>query len=138
MSSECNSTIERARSSIMVVSFDRASLGQTGEGHFSPIGGYDAKGDRVLILDVARFKYPPYWVSVESLYEAMKPKDSATGRSRGYFVMKRTDFDGFGVERKLEAADLPSFDEIEGRGCPLGEIAEKYKNPNFAGSELQR
>ena len=37
-------------------------LGQTGDGHFSPIGGYDAASDQVLLLDVARFKYPPHWV----------------------------------------------------------------------------
>jgi hypothetical protein len=26
----------------------------------------------VLILDVARFKYPPHWVPLEVLYEAMQ------------------------------------------------------------------
>jgi Phytochelatin synthase len=31
-------------------------LGQTGSGHFSPIAGYHAATDSVLILDVARFK----------------------------------------------------------------------------------
>ncbi|KAK9733774.1 hypothetical protein RND81_04G091300 [Saponaria officinalis] len=33
----------------------------TGSGHFSPVGGYHAGKDMVLILDVARFKYPPHW-----------------------------------------------------------------------------
>ena len=33
-------------------------LGQTGDGHWcSPVGGYDAASDQVLLLDVARFKY---------------------------------------------------------------------------------
>jgi hypothetical protein len=31
-------------------------LGQTGTGHFSPIGGFHESKDLVLIMDVARFK----------------------------------------------------------------------------------
>lgn len=41
----------------------RAKLGQSGSGHFSPIGAFDRDTDMVLIMDVARFKYPPHWVS---------------------------------------------------------------------------
>ena len=37
------------------------ALLQTGDGHFSPVAGYHAGTDSVLVLDVARFKYPPYW-----------------------------------------------------------------------------
>jgi glutathione gamma-glutamylcysteinyltransferase len=46
------------RSSFMhlVTSFSRKALGQTGDGHFSPIGAYNANRKMVLILDVARFK----------------------------------------------------------------------------------
>ena len=40
-----------------------------GDGHFSPIGGYNAREDLVLILDTARFKYPPHWVPLPMLYE---------------------------------------------------------------------
>jgi len=64
---------------IIVVSYSRSSMGQTGEGHFSPIGGYHEGRDLVLILDVARFKYPPHWVPVTSLYTAMQKADNATG-----------------------------------------------------------
>ena len=42
---------------LLAVSYSRASLGQTGSGHFSPVGGYTSlKGGMVLVLDVARFK----------------------------------------------------------------------------------
>jgi len=42
---------------LMAVSYSRASLGQTGVGHFSPVGGYTSEnGGMALILDVARFK----------------------------------------------------------------------------------
>lgn len=40
---------------VLVVSYSRRGLGQTGDGHFSPIGGYDKETDSVLILDVARY-----------------------------------------------------------------------------------
>ena len=57
---------------------------QTGTGHFSPIGGYHAGRDMVLMLDVARFKYPPHWIPLKLLWEAMDTIDEATGHRRGY------------------------------------------------------
>lgn len=57
---------------------------QTGTGHFSPIGGYHAERDMALILDVARFKYPPHWVPLGLLWEAMDTIDESTGLQRGY------------------------------------------------------
>lgn len=75
----------------LVVCFDRAGLGQTGTGHYSPIAAYDEEADMVLILDVARFKYPPYWVSVTDLFEAMVTADPCTDKSRGFFVVSTTD-----------------------------------------------
>lgn len=56
---------------------------QTGTGHFSPIGGYHAEKDMALILDVARFKYPPHWVPLSLLWEAMDTVDDASGHRRG-------------------------------------------------------
>jgi len=41
----------------------------------------------VLILDVARFKYPPHWVSLEALFEAMQPHDPSTAAPRGYLLL---------------------------------------------------
>jgi phytochelatin synthase len=73
---------------VLVVSYDRSALGQTGSGHFSPIGGYHRARDLALILDVARFKYPPHWVSVERLWQATHAIDPATGRARGWLVFQ--------------------------------------------------
>ncbi|GKV53763.1 hypothetical protein SLEP1_g60278 [Rubroshorea leprosula] len=67
----------------VVVSYHRGVFKQTGTGHFSPIGGYHAGMDMVLILDVARFKYPPHWIPLPLLWEAMNTIDEATGRYRG-------------------------------------------------------
>lgn len=44
----------------MALSYSRKTLGQTGDGHFSPIGALCEEKDMVLILDVARFKYAVY------------------------------------------------------------------------------
>lgn len=73
--------------SILVVSYNRRGLGQSGTGHFSPVGAYDAASDSVLILDTARFKYGVHWVSLPLLYEAMQSIDPDSGRSRGYIVL---------------------------------------------------
>jgi len=70
----------RTATDVVVVSYFRGALGQTGIGHFSPIGGYHPGRDLVLILDVARFKYPPHWVTVSQLYNAMTFTDSTTGQ----------------------------------------------------------
>jgi glutathione gamma-glutamylcysteinyltransferase len=70
----------------LVAAYDRAALGQTGSGHFSPLGGIHAARDLVLVLDVARFKYPPHWVPTEQLWRAMQPIDAATGRARGWLT----------------------------------------------------
>ncbi|XP_031742435.1 glutathione gamma-glutamylcysteinyltransferase 1 isoform X3 [Cucumis sativus] len=61
----------------------------TGTGHFSPIGGYHVGQDMALILDVARFKYPPHWVPIELLWKAMEHVDEATGQHRGFMLISR-------------------------------------------------
>lgn len=75
----------------LVVAYDRGALGQTGAGHFSPVGAYDPASDHVLILDVARFKYPPHWIPLAALHAAMQPHDPATGRPRGWLAVRRSD-----------------------------------------------
>lgn len=72
----------------MAISYSRKTLGQTGDGHFSPIAAMDKESNSVLMFDTARFKYPPYWVPMEVLFQSMLPLDSATGKSRGYVVLK--------------------------------------------------
>lgn len=74
----------------LVVSYNRKALHQTGTGHFSPVGGYHAGRDLALIMDSARFKYPPHWVPLETLYTAMQDVDEATGKPRGYAVLQRS------------------------------------------------
>ncbi|XP_051143617.1 glutathione gamma-glutamylcysteinyltransferase 1-like isoform X2 [Andrographis paniculata] len=73
----------------VISSYHRGAFNQTGTGHFSPIGGYHAEKDMALILDVARFKYPPHWVPVGLLWEAMNTIDESTGLHRGFMLVSR-------------------------------------------------
>ncbi len=79
----------RGPGEVIVVAYDRAALGQTGAGHFSPIAGYHAARDLVLVLDVARFKYPPHWVALARLAEATRHVDPTTGQPRGWLALRR-------------------------------------------------
>lgn len=101
----------------LVVSYSRQVLGQTGNGHFSPVGGYHRERDLILILDVARFKYPPHWVPLSLLWDALAPIDTATGKSRGYILLSKGDnfshtFYHLAVDRYQWAVIAPYFTEI--------------------------
>ena len=65
-------------------------MGQQTGGHISPLAAYDAEQDRFLILDVARYKYPPVWVTAEDLFNAMNTTDSDNeNRTRGYVLITK-------------------------------------------------
>jgi len=58
-------------------------------GHISPLGAYDGDTDKFLILDVARYKYPPVWVKAAVLFGAMNTADSDNNnRTRGYVLIE--------------------------------------------------
>lgn len=74
----------------LVSCFSRRSLGQTGTGHFAPIGGYHRDRDLVFLFDTARFKYPSHWVPISHLWDGMSQVDPATGKPRGYMILTRS------------------------------------------------
>ena len=84
-------TARRDGKEYFVATYSRAVLNQTGDGHYSPIGGYNADDDMVLVFDVARFKYPPHWVKLQLLAEAMCTKDSESGATRGYATLSKSE-----------------------------------------------
>lgn len=94
------------RGPVLAAAYSRRALGQTGDGHFSPVAGYHAGRDLALVLDVARFKYPPHWVPVTDLWAAMRPHDPATGRPRGWVTLRRRE-GGSTVLFRLSNATLP-------------------------------
>ena len=59
----------------VIVNFDRHALGQNGGGHFSPVASYSQKEDAFLIMDVAKYKYPPVWIPTERLYISLATED---------------------------------------------------------------
>jgi hypothetical protein len=67
----------------VLANYLRANLGQVGGGHWSVLAAYDAQTDHVLILDVAKYKYPPAWVSISALRGAIATMDSTSGQPRG-------------------------------------------------------
>jgi hypothetical protein len=79
----------RSGGDVLLVNYQRAELGQSESGHISPLAAYHAETDQVLILDVAAYKYPPVWVSTETLWSAMNaPLNSSTNRTRGFIVVR--------------------------------------------------
>ena len=74
----------------VVVNFSRTVLGQEGRGHFSPLAAYDEKSDRFLLMDVARYKYPPAWVKAKDLWSAMNTDDADAKAKRGFVIIGRT------------------------------------------------
>jgi hypothetical protein len=70
----------------VIINYDRSVLGQEGQGHFSPLGAYNQKHDRFLVMDVTNNLYPMVWVKAKDLYRAMhQPSDH--GHVRGWLVV---------------------------------------------------
>lgn len=82
-------SVRAADGPFIIANYDRRVLDQSGTGHFSPLAALHEPSDRVLVLDVARFKYPPHWVPLEAFWRAMASVDSESQRSRGYLVVGR-------------------------------------------------
>jgi len=78
-----------AHDTYVIVNYQRKALGELPGGHISPLAAYDEKQDRFLILDVARYKYPPVWVTSADLYAAMNTPDSVSGKTRGYVLVSK-------------------------------------------------
>lgn len=71
----------------VLANYYRATLGQVGGGHWSALAAFDAQSDRVLILDVARYKYPPAWVPLDALRRALDTLDTTSGKKRGLVIV---------------------------------------------------
>ena len=75
----------------MIINYLRMAIGQERGGHISPLAAYDAQTDRFLILDVARYKYPPVWVTASDLFEAMNTRDADNeNKTRGYVLIAKS------------------------------------------------
>lgn len=73
----------------VLANYFRANLGQVGGGHWSALAAYDAQTDRVLILDVAKYKYAPVWAGISTLRQAMVTLDSTSNKARGLVIVSQ-------------------------------------------------
>src|SRR5690606_32869141 len=51
---------------------------------------YHPDKDLVLLMDVARYKYPPHWVPLTLLYSSICRLDPVTSQSRGWMLIKKS------------------------------------------------
>lgn len=70
-----------------ILNFFRPGLQEKGGGHFSPVAAYDTASDRFLILDVARYKYPPIWVKAKDIWKAIDTSDNDSQKKRGILLI---------------------------------------------------
>lgn len=86
---------EKSANDMILVYFNQGVVTGDWDGpHVSPIGAYDASHDRVLIMDIDRAWYVPYWTSTETLFKAMQrpaPKDQGVlaGETGGWLHVSK-------------------------------------------------
>lgn len=73
----------------VLANYLRATFGQVGGGHWSVLASYDAQSDSLLILDVAKYKYPPVWVGISTLRQAITTLDTTSNKMRGLVVVSK-------------------------------------------------
>ncbi|OGR45108.1 MAG: hypothetical protein A2X35_10125 [Elusimicrobia bacterium GWA2_61_42] len=84
------SSNERDPRDVMLLHFAQDALTGAPGGpspHVSPVGAYDEKTRRVLVLDVDRRWYEPYWAADVQVFKAMAVKTKNFGHG-GYAVIK--------------------------------------------------
>ncbi len=80
---------ERSAKTMIIANFLQGTLtGDAPVGHVAPIGAFDPARNRALVMDPDRKWYEPYWVSVDSLLEAMTEQDAVSQKARGYIKIK--------------------------------------------------
>lgn len=70
----------------VIVNYRRVEVGQTGGGHISPLGAFDAESDSVLVLDVNPASAGWVWMPVAALIRGMRTFD--TVEYRGYILVQ--------------------------------------------------
>jgi hypothetical protein len=86
---------EDSSDNVMLVYFNQGVVTGDWDGpHISAIGAYDAKSDRVLIMDVDRNWYVPYWTSTKTLLASLvKPiaeeHVGLAGGTGGYLLVSK-------------------------------------------------
>lgn len=70
----------------VIVAYRRNAVGQSGGGHISPLGAYDAQSDSFLVLDVNPSSFGWVWMPTGTLVNGMRTLDMV--ENRGYILVK--------------------------------------------------
>lgn len=77
----------REQDRFVLFNFNRRIIGEEGGGHWSPLAAYHEASDSALVMDVARYKYPPMWMPLADLLRSAQDHDSVSGKARGLIVL---------------------------------------------------
>lgn len=83
----------------LIADFDRRVFAQDGSGHYSPVVAYDSVSDSLLIADVAKFKYPPFWISMAAFLDSITTTDPDSNKSRGLILVSEDLYDASSTGR---------------------------------------
>lgn len=77
----------------ILINFQREPIYGVRVGHITPLGAYDQDTDSFLIMDVARYSFPPLWVKTADLWDAIHTQDPSisTAAYRGYVIVSKED-----------------------------------------------
>ena len=111
---------------LAIVNVSRKALEQTGDGHFCPIGGFNSPAHKALLLDTARFKYPPHWVDLHLLYNSIQTIDPETNKSRGFIMLARKVTKAISKKIPPHLARQPQLEKLN-----LYELFQTYVETNL-------
>ena len=86
---QCND--DTMADTVVIVNYWQPTLGvERRLGHFSPLGGYDKKRDKVLLLDVGcNTPCNPRYVSLKRLWRGMMKGSDEQGSCRGFILVSK-------------------------------------------------
>lgn len=62
----------------LIANFIGKPMGIDHYGHYSPIVAFNPTEDAVLVLDVSRYKFPPWWTKVSNLWKGLDSVDDGS------------------------------------------------------------
>mmetsp|Transcript_34151 Transcript_34151/g.38897 ORF Transcript_34151/g.38897 Transcript_34151/m.38897 type:complete len:370 (-) Transcript_34151:133-1242(-) len=119
----------------VIVNYRRSNIGQLGGGHWTPIASYNKEMDMLLLLDVAKYKYPPVWVTWDTLVAgsvATNDTEATLGQLPNDIGIDWKDTDNNGTEYKQIITLIKPYTTTGPRGfvvmAPTNPVASKSKS----------
>lgn len=81
---------EKSAKNFILANFDQSVFtgDPEGGGHISPIAAFDSGANRVLVMDVDREYYEPYWVSFDTFIQGIYTRDQSAKMNRGFVFVE--------------------------------------------------